>query len=98
MFDEGNGVVKIFEKLPIRQGETLFELTRDTAAAQKIDFKNDPPGKYGILITEMDGKKNGTGGAYWGYWVNNHLGDVSSDAYIIKSGDVFEWKFVNLKM
>lgn len=97
MFDEGDGTVRSFENQSFEEGTSLFDFTKKLAETNGMSFAYDPPGQYGILITEMDGKKNGTGGAYWGYWVNNHLGEVSADNYKLKPGDVIEWKFVNLK-
>ncbi len=97
MFDQGGGVIKTYPRVPLTGGESLFDLTQRVAVREGMSFKNDPPGQYGILITEIDGKKNGTNGQYWSYWVNNQMGEVASDVYRLKPGDVIEWKFVNLK-
>lgn len=97
MFDEGDGTVKTFERVPFTEGESLFDLTARVAEREGMDFSYDPPGTYGILITEIDGKRNGMGGKYWLFWVNNHMGEVASNQYMLQSGDVIEWKFVNLK-
>ncbi len=97
MFDEGDGTVKSFEQQSFTEGDSLFDVTKKIAEANHLTFKNDPPGKYGILITEMDSKKNGDGKKYWGYWVNDHMGEVSADNYKLQSHDVILWRFGTLK-
>lgn len=97
MIDEGDGTVKTFERLPFTEGESLFDLTKHVAESEAMKFDYDPPGEFGIMITEIDGKKNGAGGAYWLYYIDNHMGDVASDQYKLKPGDIIEWKFVKLK-
>lgn len=97
MFDEGDGTVKTFEQESFTEGETLFDLTRRVAERAGMSLVYEPPGPYGILIMEIDGKRGGTDGRYWLYWVGNHMGEVAADQYMLQPGDVIEWKFVNLK-
>ncbi len=98
MVDEGDGTVKTFEREAFSEGESLFDLTRRITERTGMSFVYEPPGQYGILITEIDGKKGGTDGKYWLYWIGNHLGEVASDQYKLQPGDVIEWKFINLKL
>ncbi|MBI4133638.1 DUF4430 domain-containing protein [Candidatus Uhrbacteria bacterium] len=98
MFDEGDGTVRAFEREAFSDGESLFDLTKRVAERTGMSFVHEPPGPYGILITEIDGKRGGTDGRYWLYWVANHLGEVAADQYPLRPGDVVEWKFINLKL
>jgi hypothetical protein len=47
----------------------------------------------GTLVEKIGEQANGTDGNYWMYYVNDTFAPVGADAYIVKKGDVIEWKF-----
>lgn len=98
MFDFGDGGVKSFADVSFLEGEHLFDVTKRLAEQNNLTFRYQPPGQYGILIDQIGDKVGGTDGKYWLWWENNRMGQVASDSYVLKSGDVLEWKFLNLKM
>lgn len=98
MFDYGDGTVKTYEKVSFTEGQTLFDATKAAIEADGLPFRFQPPGPYGILIEQIGPMAGGTDGKYWLWYENNRMGQVASDAYILKAGDVIEWKFINLKM
>lgn len=98
MLDFGDGTVKTYEYADFLKGQTLFDVMKNLSVRERFDFKYQPPGQYGILIDQIGPMAGGTDGKYWLWYENNRMGQVASDVYKLKSGDVIEWKFVNLKM
>lgn len=98
MLDYGDGTVKTFTDIQLKENETLFDVTKKIVEANIIAFDYDPPGQYGIFVKAIGGLNGGTDGKYWTYWVGNKMGEVAADQYKLKAGDVAEWKFVKLKM
>lgn len=98
MFDFGDGGVKSFPDVSFSEGEHLFDVTKRLAEQNNLNFRYQPPGQFGILIDQIGDKVGGTDDKYWLWWENNRMGQVASDVYVLKSGDVLEWKFLNLKM
>lgn len=99
MLDYGDGGVKTYENVVFTDGQTLFDATK--ALSERGDgftFKYQPPGQFGIMIDQIGDKIGGADGKYWLWYENNRMGQVASDAYKLKNGDVIEWKFINLKM
>jgi len=48
---------------------------------------------FGILVEEIDGRKNSTEKA-WIYFVNGEAGQVAADQYQLEPEDVVEWKYI----
>jgi len=57
----------------------------------KIEYNNNYD--FGVFIESIGGVKNGDGGKYWQYYINDVLGDVAADKKNLTSGDVAEWRF-----
>ncbi len=99
MFDFGEGTVKSYNDVAFSDGEHLFDVTKRLAEQNNWTFQYDPPGQYGIFIQQIGDMRGGPPeNKYWTWYENNRMGQIASDAYVLKSGDVLEWKFVNLKM
>lgn len=45
----------------------------------------------GMFVTEINGSRNGEGGRYWQYWVNDIYGNVAADHQAIQDGDAVVW-------
>ena len=99
MLDFGDGVVRTWNDVELPAKPTLFETMKTLSeSGNGFVFKYGQPGQYGIMIEEIGDKKNGDNGKYWLFWVNNRMGEKAADATALASGDVIEWKFVNLKL
>lgn len=98
MVDFGDGAVKTFVDVAYAENETLFDVTKRALEESGVTFQYQPPGPYGILVDQIGDKKGGTDGKYWLWWENGRMGQVASDAFSLRPGDVVEWKFINLKM
>ena len=92
MFDYGNGNIVSYDLAPAA-GENLFQATKDLAAKNNLQFDYKDYKGLGVLVTQIGNDKNGAGGRYWQYWVNDKLAPVGASDYVIRSGDVIEWKF-----
>lgn len=97
MIDFGDGDVRTWSGVAINDGETVLDLTRSLSGDGGFALKEEPPGKYGVMVDAIGDKINGSdGGKYWTFYVNDAMGDRSSDATALAPGDVVEWKFVKL--
>jgi hypothetical protein len=74
------GAVTAFEALQAAAGEQNFELK-----TKQYDF--------GIFVESIGGVEN-TKERAWIYFVNDKAGEVASDKYTLKAGDVVEWKYI----
>ena len=57
----------------------------------KIDFKEKNYTGMGKFIEEINGVK-GTSGKYWIYYINNEKASIGASKYILKEGDIINWK------
>jgi len=48
---------------------------------------------FGVFIESISGRKNGTGGKYWLYYVNGTSPQVAADRRIINPNDTVEFRF-----
>lgn len=99
MLDFGDGTVRTFPNVELSGAQNVFAATKALSeSGNGFVFKSQPPGQYGIMIDQIGNRKNGEGGAYWLFWVNNAMAEQSADNTILKPGDVVEWKFIKLNM
>lgn len=79
----------------IKEGSTVFEAMKKIEEESTSDnlfiFKYTEHSGLGSFITEINGIK-GTPGKYWIYYVNNEKASVGVSKYIIKEGDIINWK------
>ncbi|MDO8582124.1 MAG: DUF4430 domain-containing protein [bacterium] len=92
--DFGDGDVQNFSDIPYVTGATVFSILEDIAVKEKIPFVYDPSAGVGVFIRQIGDKKNGDGGRYWQYWVNEKFAMVAADKYMLSAGDIVEWKFL----
>ena len=87
----GNSSTVVFRNIT---AETPFEAleTACTITGWEIEYKNY---SYGHLVTSVNGKTNGNGGAYWQYWVNGDYASVSSDSFALSDEDSVVWSFTS---
>ncbi len=85
--DFGNGR-KISAKTSARNVyEALLEIAKEKGF--NVETKQF---KYGVLVEKIDNVGN-TKDSYWTYFVNNKMGEVAADRYLIYPSDKVEWKY-----
>ncbi len=77
----------------LNPGDTLFDIIKKSGL--KIETENFPP--LGVMISSIDGFKNGTDGKYWQYWINGQYAQIGASSYKPRSEDTVEWRFTNEK-
>lgn len=74
--------------------KTLWQIMKDIFTKNGINVAyQDYGGDLGIFITEIEGKKNGENGNYWQYFINGKYANIGVSNYILKQGDIIEWRF-----
>lgn len=96
MLDYGDGSLNVYnaEKLP--DNSSVFDLLKEFSNSKNIDLDyEDYGGEMGVFIKSINGVSNNMEtGKFWQYWVNNEYAKVGPGLYLLKSGDVVEWKFI----
>ncbi len=82
-------------KFASKDGESLFQAMNIFANEEKLEMKTKNFPGLGVMIEELEGRKNGEHGNYWQYWVNEEYAKVGADAYIPQGGDTIEWRFTH---
>jgi hypothetical protein len=94
--DYGDGVSKIFDRLPWSRGNTVLDvLNAAKASAHGISFNYKGTGASAVL-TDIDGVQNQGGGSAarnWQYWVNYAYGDRSFAVFDVQAADTVFWRF-----
>lgn len=92
-FGENN--VKSFDNIEMSDDITVFELLKKTTSANNLDFKYTESGGLGAFVEAINGSKNDfKNNKFWQYWVNNKFALVGASSYLLKAGDVVEWKYI----
>ena len=95
MIDYGSGLVRVYPDIRVATGETMISLLEKQTAAAKLDFKTKNFTGLGLMVETIGGKSNGDENKYWQYWVNNVVVPYAASTYVVKAGDVIEWKFLH---
>ena len=95
MIDYGEGDITSFLNIPLEEGESLFDVVKSTTEENNIPlgFK-DFGGELGVFIESINGVPDGTSSKWWQYFVDNKYGEIGVSSYIVKPGDVIEFKFI----
>lgn len=67
-------------------GKSVFEITR---ANHKVDYLDSPAGVFVKAIDSLES------GYYYGwiYSVNDTVGQIASDRFVTRGGDIIKWHF-----
>jgi hypothetical protein len=80
----------------IPSGINIYEAMR-TVASSSVDFSfsalNHPD--LGFFIESIGNRRN-RGGLFWTLYVNGAYSDVGASNYVVKRGDVIEWRYEKL--
>ncbi|OGF52522.1 hypothetical protein A3I27_02815 [Candidatus Giovannonibacteria bacterium RIFCSPLOWO2_02_FULL_43_11b] len=93
IFDYGDSRREVFANEEFKQGENLFNFTKNELAAKNIIFEFQKYPSLGKMVTKIGDKKNSAEGGYWQYWINGNYASVGASEYLLKPGDKIEWKF-----
>jgi hypothetical protein len=87
-------------KIGFEEGESVFDIMKRAKSQSKIDFKYDDfGGNLGVLITEINGVKNGndsdwTQNKYWILYVSGKSSSVGCSSHKLNKSDTsIEWKY-----
>lgn len=79
----------------IPEGKNVYEfmtfLSQENKEETRFTFKAREHSGLGYFVYEINGIK-GKSGAYWIYYINGKEANVGISKYIVKNGDVIEWK------
>ncbi len=75
--------------ITVQTGKTALEILDSTATI------TTSKSSYGVLVESVNGYKNGTDNKYWTYMINGKEAPIGAGEYIVKNGDIIEWKFTS---
>jgi hypothetical protein len=91
--DYGDGVQKVFARLPWQEGMTAFDQLQ-AAARHPRGIKVTHQGKGATaLVTAIDDVKNEGRGRNWMFDVNDKTADRGCGVWELKAGDAVLWRF-----
>jgi len=73
------------------EGVSVYDVMKD-AESDGFSFEGKEYPSMGFFVEKINEIKNGEGG-YWIYYVNGIKASVGISNYIIKDGDIINWKF-----
>lgn len=74
--------------------ENLFDLLKKEMMRAGTEFVYQEYPGLGVMIKQIGDKQNGEDGKYWQFWVNGKFAAVGAGEYVVKPGDVVEWRFI----
>ncbi len=95
MVDYGNDTLSTFNDIAIAESDTVLSGLQKSLKEKKVEVGTKEYNGLGTLVTKIGPQENGQGKKYWQYWVNGKHPDVGADKYLLKPGDVVEWKFTS---
>lgn len=95
MVDYGNDTISTVNDAVIGESDTVLSGLQRSMSDKSIEVGIKEYNGLGTLVTKIGSQENGGGKKYWQYWVNGKHPDVGADKYLLKPGDVVEWKFTS---
>lgn len=77
----------------VKPGSSVYEMMDLLKMENKINFSGKNYSGLGFFIEEINGLKNKPAGENWLYYVNGQPAQVGVSYYVIKTGDMIEWKY-----
>jgi hypothetical protein len=95
VIDFGDNNIKSFDNIEINDNTTVFDILKKITTENNLDLKYSQSGGLGAFIESINGSKNNfKENKFWQYWVNNKFALVGAGGYVLKDGDVVEWKYI----
>jgi hypothetical protein len=96
VIDYGEGVLKMFDRLPWSKGNTVLDVLNGAKGSPRgITFSYTGQGASAFLA-DIDGVTNQGGGPAarnWQYWVNTGYADRSFAVFEVQAMDTVFWRF-----
>ncbi len=93
LIDYGPGHIDSHPDAALPTDGTVLAALTALSDQKKLGVETKEYTGLGTLVTKIGDTANGTGDAYWQYWVNGRHADVGADVFKLEAGDVVEWKF-----
>lgn len=78
----------------VEEGATVYNLMEKLRQTSDFTFAGEDYAGLGFFVESVNGlEQNSTEGRYWIYYVNGQSANVGVSNYIIKSGDIIEWRY-----
>jgi NADH:ubiquinone oxidoreductase subunit 3 (subunit A) len=80
-------------EINVKEGSSVFEAMQKTEEdnSKEFNFKYTNYSSLGSFVNEINDVK-GTPGKYWIYYINNEKASIGASKYILKQGDIINWK------
>lgn len=91
--DNINVTVNILDKnyvVKVKDGSSVLDVMKK-AQSQGLSFKGKDYKTMGFFVEEINEVSNSPGG-YWIYYVNDKQAEIGISKYIIREGDIINWK------
>lgn len=75
------------DTIQAREGETALDILARTKSIETKEYS------FGKAVESIEGVKNGTGGRFWIYYVNEKEMQIGAGEYVVQPNDIIEWKF-----
>ncbi|MBZ9572152.1 DUF4430 domain-containing protein [Patescibacteria group bacterium] len=99
LFDFGEGNVKNFKDIELREKKTVFDLLKKVTQENNLEFSFKEYPNLGVFIESIDSFANDSKrNLWWQYWVNNEYVQVGAGDYQLKNGDLVEWKYIESQL
>lgn len=92
IINKGEGNVVSYQ-ITVSGNQTVLSLLEKLAKRENFKIDSKIYKGLGVLVTAIDGVRNGENNKYWQYWLNGELPMISVDEKEVKGGDRVEWKF-----
>lgn len=79
-------------KIECSTDQTVFECMQQRNETAGFTFRGRTFPSLGFFVDEINGLKN-TKGFYWTLYINGAYSTVGASQYVVRTGDVIEWKY-----
>lgn len=87
--------IKTFNNIQLGEEKTVFALLKKVTQENNLELSYKEYPDLGVFIESIDNFANDPGrNLWWQYWVNEEYGQVGTSNFILKNGDIVEWKYV----
>jgi len=81
-------------EISVPENSTVYDLMDSLKQRGDIGFKGQTSTGLGFFVEEINGKKNNANtNTYWIYYINGKAAGVGISNYILKTGDIINWKY-----
>ena len=78
--------------LSVPVGSTVYDAMNMLASSTNFSFSATLYSGLGYFVDEINGIKN-QNGSYWTLYVNGTYSNVGASTYVLRNGDIIDWKY-----